>query len=317
MLNKIFVPVALLWAASHAGEKICSPYFERINLSEEYRLSSIRILKSKIETGNSRELVIPGKDEARSSEMSQDSNMAWAKSNSCQYLLLGSLTRLGESVQFAVRILDVQNKNSVFNKLYKASGPDDLDPIFGQVADAMKDPNFVAQQSIYDVTNNDAGRLKQKRSNTNYAFGVGYLGFPAKSDNTFGLSAAMVWDARKFLGELDFSTYAIGNNNSVSLTSFGVNLYKPLSDMENTIYLGGGAGLGIFGHETCQDNGYGRYCESTSETTMFFQGSAGYMIGRASDFNARLQSDAKLGLTTIDGTLPFGIGLKFIIGFDY
>jgi hypothetical protein len=181
----------------------------------------------------------------------------------------------------------------------------------------VKDPNFVAQQSIYDVTNTDAARLKQKRSNTNYAFGVGYLGFPAQSDNTFGLSAAMVWDARKFLGELDFATFAIGNDNGSSLLSVGINLYKPLTEFENSVYFGGGAGLGIFGKETCQDEVYGSTCSTKSETTLFFQGSAGYMIGRASDFNSRVQSDVKLGVTTIDGTIPFGIGLRIILGFDY
>jgi hypothetical protein len=317
MLKTILIPIAMFWAASHAGEKICSPYFERINLSDDYKLSSIRILKSKIETSGSREMVIPGKDEERSSEMGLDSNLNWAKSNSCQYLLLGTLTRLGESVQFSVKVLDVSTKIPTLNKLYKASGPEDLDPIFSQVADALKNPNFVAQQSIYDVTNTDAARLKQKRSNTNYAFGLGYLGFPAQSDNTFGISAAMVWDARKFMGELDFSLFAIGNNNGTTLSSVGVNLYKPLNDFENSVYLGGGAGLGAFGQRTCQDDAYGTYCSTTSETTLFFQGSAGYIIGRASDFNMRLQSDVKLGMTTIDGKLPFGIGLRVILGFDY
>lgn len=317
MIKKMLVMFSLTALAAIAGEKICSPYFELISLPLEYKVSSARILQSKIESINARSIIIPAKEEARSSDMALDSNIAWAKSNSCQLLLIGSLTRLGESVQFSAKLLNVDNKNILFNKLYKANDPEDLDPIFGQVATALNDPKFVAQQSIYDVTTADAARLKQKRSNSHYAFGVGYLGFPAEADNTFGFSAAMVWDARKFLGEIDFSSFAIANENGSSLTSFGLNLYRPLSDIENTLYVGGGTGLGLFGHETCEQDSWGEYCTTDIETTLLLQGSVGYMIGRASDFNARFQGDLKTGLTTIDGQIPIGIGFRVILGFDY
>ncbi len=317
MFKKILLSIAVIGIASQAKEKICTPFFELINVPADYKLSTIRILKSKVEGNNFRDMITPGKDEVRYSDMSLDSNITWAKANTCQYLLLGSLTRLGETVQFSAKVIDIQTNNSVFGKAYKANDPDDLDPIFGQVASSLSQSKFVSQQSVYDVSNTDVAHLKQKRSNTSYVIGIGYLGFPAQSDNTFGFSGAMLWDARKFLGELELTSFTMGNNNGASLITFGLNLFKPLTDNENAFYLGGGTGIGIFGRKTCSTELGFETCSAKDETTLLLQGSGGYMIGRASDFNARLQADVKTGLTNINGSLPFALGFRVLIGFDY
>jgi hypothetical protein len=331
MLKKTMLISSMLIGSVFANEKICTPYFDLINLNDDFKQSSMAILKSKIENEGVRGFVSPEKGTNQNAGMSKSVNLEWAKNNNCSHLLLTGMTRLGENVQVASKLLDVNSSEVVFNKLYKASGPDDLEPILSQLSSALSNEEFKSHESIYDVTNADASKLRQKSANTYYGGHFGGMYFADQNEGAFGFGVNMVWDNRSYFGEIDGSMYLIGNGLT-SMTSASIALYKPTSDYDQSFYYGGGFHMASYSfmkdvgasegsnsyYDGCNysDEEKNGRCYTTESTALaLLQGSVGYIIGRASTVNTRVQSDLKIGLATVGGDLPISLGFKVIVGF--
>lgn len=303
-----------------AGDVICAPYFELNNLGADFKVSTLKLLKNKIEEGNQAKISI-SKDTARTTSLSVEDNLDWAKQNQCSHLLLGTLTRLGESVSFNVKYLNASNGAVVFQNSYKASDPDDLDPILSQLASKLSQPGYASVESIYDVSNADARALRKKRSAT---FLGGSIGSAVYTQNIklYQVSGLALWDNRTFMGEAEYQL-GFGAGSVTQGGSFlAVRIYKPHTDNSNTLYYGGGLGFGYIstGESTSTYNpstGTSEYTDADNAAGMLLSGSLGYMIGRTTDFRIRAQADLNALTTSFssDKSMPIGAGAKLILEF--
>lgn len=316
-MNKKALLVALALNISWAGDVICAPYFELNNLGNEFKTSTLKLLKNKIEEDNTASMIIPMKDTARSVSLPIEENLDWAKQNKCTHLLLGTLTRLGESVSVNVKYVNTSNASSVFQKSYKASDPDDLDPILSQLAAKISQPGYTSVESIYDVSNTDARALRKKRSSNFYGASIGAQAF-TQNIKLYQVSTLVLWDNRTFMGEADMQWGFNLEGESQKSNFLAIRFYKPLSTLDNSWYLGGGLGFGVLTQgEDEYDYRSGRYIEAKEAGGMLLSGAAGYLIGRTTDFRMRGQVNVDLITATFDSKGSFPIGMGFKLLFEY
>lgn len=308
----------ITFGSSWAGDVICAPYFELNNLGQEFKVSTLKLFKNKIEEDNNAKIIIPNKDTARTTSLGTEENLEWARQNQCTHLLLGSLTRLGESVSFNVKYLNANNGSIVFNKSYKASEPEDLDPILSQLADKVSQPGYASLESIYDVTNADVRALRKKRSSAFYGGSIGSAIY-TQNIKLYQLSTMALWDNRTFIGELEYQVGFSAGSVPYTANFLAIRIYKPHTDNSNSFYYGGGIGFGEIQANT--DDYSSNYSTSTEQNLnaggLLLTGSVGYMIGRTTDFRVRGQIDLNALTTTFntDKSIPIGGGVKVVLEF--
>lgn len=311
--------LAALCGSVQAADQICAPYFELINLNDDFKLSSIRILQGKVESYGSRALIIPTKDENISSNMDKEVLQSWALAHGCDKLLQGSMTRLGENVQVNVKLLDLSKNSTIFGRNYKASSPDDLEPIMGQIGLSLQDKEYAAQESIYEVNPSDVSALRKKRSNQYYSFGLGY-GYYLDKAEMMTMTGSYYFDSRKLLGEGEYLVgIKLSQGASSSTNQFSLHLYKPQSDADQTLYYGGGMGFGFWTEEDTAAINSNSYYYSTPEPKVGYgivaSGSVGYLVNRTSDFQFRGQLDLNAITTRVNGKIPLGAAFRLIMNF--
>lgn len=301
---------AVFAASSFAAEKICSPDFEVFGLNADFGKSSVKVLQGKMEPQqHSRQLVIPIATDSIAVTDDLNRQISWAKSQGCSYLLQATLTRLGETVQVNARLMDLNSNSYVFKKSYKASSPDDLHPILGQVGNALQDPKFEATETIYDVTNADAKSLTKKKTSTYYGINVGYS-YYKDFENLYNLGLRYIWDNRTFIGEALWNIGFNGDGNSIN--EFGIRIMYPFSNKNSAFYIGAGAGFAATTIEKpCTEDCYYYYEDSESDYGLQVECAAGYFMGRTSNLIFRLEAH---GDGLIQKKKSVGGGLRLILG---
>jgi len=252
---------------------------------------------------NSRQLLMPSASDSIAVTDDLDRQINWAKSRNCTYLLQTNLTRLGETVQVGAYLMDL-NKNPIFRRAYRASSPDDLHPVFGQLGNSLQDPKFAAVESIYDVTSADAKRLTKKKSSTYYSLSVGGSYFKDFED-LFGIGLGYFWDNRTFMGEI---VWNMGFSEYNFLNEFGLRVYYPFTDKNSTVYIGGGAGYGAsYLDSYCDDDTCYR---EKSNSGLVVECAVGYLMGRTSNLLFRAEASGK----ALISEKSIGAGLRIILG---
>jgi len=307
-MKKLQISYAILFfavfaASAFGAEKICAPDFEVFGLNADFGKSSAKVLQGKMETQlYSRQLVMPLAADSVAVTDDVGRQVNWARNQGCLYLLQTTLTRLGETVQVNARLMDLSSNNYVFKRSYKASSPDDLHPILGQVGNSLQDPKFTATETIYDVTNADAKSLTKKRVSTYYGLNVGYS-YYKDFKNLYNLGLRYILDNRTFIGEAIWNLGFGGSGNSIN--EFGIRIMYPFSDKNSAFYIGAGAGFATSSLKPLDD-------ETKSDYGLQVECAAGYFMGRTSNLIFRLEAHG-------DGLIQnkkssIGGGLRLILG---
>ncbi len=158
-MKKAFIGIAFASQLLLANEKICIPEISLTNLDDTFGLSSMKVLQTEVDVGGTREIILPSSPDEIKATSSLSEKKTWATSKGCQILYLGSMTRLGETVQVSSKILNAQSGEVLFKRVHKAEDPDDLSPILSQIAGTMNTAGFESQESIYDISNQQAKAL--------------------------------------------------------------------------------------------------------------------------------------------------------------
>lgn len=324
MIPSLAMVLAMLTGVVYSAEKICLTEYSSTNLPTSFVESSLELLQVQTAANGVRELmVIDSVYQTSEADVS-----AWVSSQNCAHLLKLKFIRLGETVQ-VVQSIKKSGQNSYGTpQIYKASNPDDLNPIMGQLALQLSSDSFEQVESIYTVSNSNVARLKKKRSTDYYSIHIGNMAFVTpEAANTYGLGASWIWDNRDYLGEFELSLMTFGPQRSMGYYNMGINLMVPLEDNDQSFFVGGGLGLGTFLFSKYDANSCTDFSEEASEEndscyttesegTVILGANVGYLVGRTSDFVLRFQVNAKLGLVEIKGSLPMSAGGQLVVGFE-
>jgi len=299
----LFLCTALATSA-FATEVICAPDFEVFGLNADFGKSSVKVLQGKMEANmNSRQLTTPLKTDSVAVPDDLNRQVNWAKNRNCTYLLQTTLTRLGETVQVNVRLMNLSSESYILKRVYRASSPDDLHPIFAQVGNMLQDPKFAAVETIYDVTSADAKSLTKKKSSTYYTVYVGSSYFQDFED-MYSIGAGYFLDNRTFMGEM--ICYFGFNSDDNNLMELGLRVYYPFSDKNSTFYIGGGAGFAATSKREYDEYEY----YSRNNSGLLVESTVGYLMGRTSNFLFRIEANANALIH--EGSI--GGGMRLILG---
>lgn len=304
----ILLPLAIL-----AQEKVYMPYFETINMSQEYQLSTARLLKMYIEQDSKYELVLPAKDSSYYSE-TKEQTFANAKALKINHVLIGDLNRMGEKVIVSMIMYNTGNGEKEWTVMQKAITPEDLDPILQKVALSLNGKISINETTdIYNVTNNESKELNKIMANTYFGLEIGggmtLFDVPRNSPAGFGLVYS--GDMRNLIFDIKGSLYF----SDVRLSNFSLHINYPLTDKKSTPYFGGGLGFGattVMKEETYTNYyGYGNPYTYTNQkryngSGLTFYAGGGYIFNRTSSTCLRANVNLFYSMYKVDKEYPVG-----------
>lgn len=288
-LAMIFAP----WAFS--AEKVYMPFFELINIHEDYQFSLARLFKSYVDEAGRYELVLPERPDSVVRQPGQDLIRHAARELKCAYFLVGDVNRLGETVFLNLALYNTGDGSRIWGDKLKASTPEDFDPIFQKLAWALGSGEKAgAHGDIYSVTANESRELRQIQVKNSIGVAIGGVFFTpgllfGKSwEDPFVGGVGVVWnyDSRNILFEFDGMMHVAGEKSSMG--SISISAFKPFTSGRLTPFAGGGLGIGIVGGEY-QDR-------DTEGTGLLVQGGGGVVFNRTATVQLRLQARYVLGL---------------------
>ena len=296
---KMPTPVILIavlgLSAAFGAEKIYMPYFEIINVHPDYQYSTARLFKGYVDDAGAYEVVLPPKPASLVEQPSQDSVRMAAKESGCAFFLLGDLNRIGETVILNVAMYGTGDGKRIWGDRLKASGPDDLDPIFQKLARVLKSKEKAADDGdIYSVTSYDSKQLRQVKVRNSIGISIGGvfftpgLLFGKEWEEPFvgGLGVFWAYDSRNILFELDAETYPLAENSRQS--SLSISAFKPFTSKSITPFGGGGLGITSAGTEYLNQNSEG--------AGLSVHGGGGIIFNRTATVQLRLQGRYVVGL---------------------
>ncbi|MCX6154472.1 MAG: hypothetical protein NT007_09950 [Candidatus Kapabacteria bacterium] len=291
-----------------AVEKIYIPFFELINVPAEYQYSTVHLLKSYIEEQGKYSVAIPPKGDSIVVQPSLEKCQATAKSLNCDYVLIGDLNKIGETIILTFAMYPTNSNIPTWNDRLKASKSDDFDPILQRLARSLGTKNKATTDGdIYSVTDYQSTKLKKVKSTQAYGISVIAASFISKpfTEDAFssGIGGFWLYDTREMMYDANLALLFLGKSN---IYQIGIQANRPLSSEGNTPYFGGGVGIGATGFSK------GDYSGDYKSGMLLFLG-GGYLFGRNSDVGLRVGLQYFIGTYKMDNpdkSLPQGFMLK-------
>lgn len=279
-----------------AKDKIYLPFFELINVDNEYQYSTSKLLKDYIDETLGFELILPSRITENFNYPTETTIIQSAIEAGCKYYLLASLNRIGDNVIINVNLKDAVSQESKWKDRLKAATPEDLDPIMQNIANAINaNSKGNKAQSIYSVSDYNATPLKQVKTNNAFGVSIGglvYLNNPTKTDLSAGAEGYWLYDARNVIYQISGGLYGLGGTALAMNGSLGV--LGPMNDFDNTFFVGASAGLNYISTNTSDK------INSYDGGGLYLGANLGYLIGRTSSTTFKVQIEYNIGLYSLE-----------------
>lgn len=295
-------------------------WFETNNLKRDFQFVSPKLLKGYINQGIRFEAIVPAYGDSLSGSWLDKSDIQKkANEKNASYYILGTLTRLGETVIVDISLNETASGKRIWSDKLRANGPDDLDPIMQRVALAIGTENTSTKEGdIYNVSSFESKELKKQQANYSFGASVGsMIGFKAYSEMMAGASFVGSYDNRTMMLNFRGSYYGMGSEGS-AYYSFGLEVLRPFKKESNSAFLTGG--LQIAGYDWWAPY-YNPKSNISGTSTINYSGmvlnlGGGYLVGRTSSAQLRFSGDLLIGaLSKYNG--PFtGAQVKMEILFN-
>lgn len=232
-----------------AAEKVYLPNFELTNVHADYRAAATKLFQRYAEKDGRYEMVTPTENDSLSRSPSKENVQKTALSKNCPKFILGDMTRIGETVVVTVSLYDAEDGKLVWSDAMKAKTPDDLDPILERMGKNIGTKQEASDSDdIYSVTQKETEKLKKKKTNRYFGFGIiGFLQIPDPGPQFEpGLDFFWLYDSRNLFLQLDGS-FDYYNDDPTSFWDFqfGISAYYPFSNGSTTPFIGGGVSYGF------------------------------------------------------------------------
>ena len=177
-MKKSFLLLTLIFAlftTTLAQEKIYFPFFELINVHQEYQYSTSKLLKTYTDNAGKYQILLP----ARPSEGNQyveSYTQTWenARNIGARYFMTGEMNALQEVMIVSVSLYNTADGQLIWSDLLKAATLDDLDPILILLSKSIGTKYKASElEDIYSVSEYDSNELKKKEANTSFGIFLG------------------------------------------------------------------------------------------------------------------------------------------------
>lgn len=301
----ILIAIFLIGNLAKAQEKFYMPYFEVINIHQDYQIAVTRLLKLYLEENNQSQLFLQATDSIIKTQTKEEA-LAYAKSQNIPHVFIGELNRVGNTVIVTLSMYYTESGAKEWSTIQKALNPDDLDPIMQKIAFGINNRHTNENaENIYNVTDYNAKELNKMNASTNFGIEIGGGPVFLNAENPFpaGFSLMYSGDMRDLIFDVKGSLYF----SDVRLSNFSLIINYPLSKAPTTPYFNGGIGFGASAY-TDKTN-----AKEYRGNGLSFYGGAGYMFNRTSNISLRINADLFFSAYELNRTYPAGIMLGIIV----
>lgn len=324
-----------LVASVFASERVYMPLFELTNIHEDYQYATSKLFQRYADKDGRYEVVIPAQTDSLQTQPSKADVQKTAERKGCTKFILADLTRLGETVVVTLSLYGTQSGNLLWSDAMKAAGPNDLDPILERMAKNIGTENVASKtDDIYTVTQKEETKLRKKRANKSFGFGI--MGFTMLNNPgprfQPGLEIFWSYDSRNIFFQIDGSfnfysdsedyTYTDYYNDERTISvdetlvnlSLGLSAYYPFLDGSSTPFLGGG--VSFTSTVTSYDSDSYYYDEDgDSKTGLWVRVGGGYLFNRTSTVTFRIRAEYAISTYKVEHHIMHGPQVGLEIGF--
>jgi hypothetical protein len=282
--------------SANAQKKVFMPWFETINLKADFKVSTTKLLKGYMENTGKYQVVNQSANDTIVYNMDElETAKTAAKDKGAQYLVMGTLNRLGEMVIVNIQMFDVNTGTKVWFDQLKALTPDDLDPILQRVGQNIgSEFKATTTDDIYSVTNQETQELKKKESNNSFGIGINgitLMGNQSSSSPLAGISLNWSFDARDYI--FDIKPFWTANKER-NLIGISLEMNKPFHSKGNTPFLGGGVSFSRTDVTPLPDYSGVSNISSSGYGLMLIAG-GGYIFNRTGSTSVRVSANYMQG----------------------
>ncbi len=332
-----------LVASVFASERVYMPLFELTNIHEDYQYATSKLFQRYADKDGRYEVVIPAQTDSVQVQPSKADVQKTAERKGCTKFILADLTRLGETVVVTLSLYGTQSGNLLWSDAMKAANPNDLDPILERMAKNIGTENVASKtDDIYTVTQKEETKLRKKRANKSFGFGI--MGFTMLNNPgprfQPGLEIFWSYDSRNIFFQIDGSFNFYSDSEDYTYTtsyysdygdekktisvdetlvnlSLGLSAYYPFLDGSSTPFLGGGVSF----TSTITSYDYDSYYyyddepEGDSKTGLWVRLGGGFLFNRTSTVTFRIRAEYAISTYKVEHHIMHGPQVGLEIGF--
>jgi hypothetical protein len=225
-----------------AQQKVYMPFFEVLNIAEDYQYSLSRLFQNYVRDQGKYEILLPAWNNVQYPKESQEETQSIARELGAPYFIKGDLNALGDLIIVTMSLFETDNGKEVWNSLLKAKKLDDLDPILITFAKNLGEKEVTSTAGdIYSVTEQEGKELTEVETKISTGLLLGGL-YPFGHTFSPGLGWLTTYDNRNVIYGLDASIFFNQDNNEGHIA---ITADYPFTTAKNTGYAGGGLGYGF------------------------------------------------------------------------
>lgn len=304
-----------------AQESVYFAAFETINVNYKHQYVTSKLFKNYVDTHGKYTITLPTSLNSSQSEAYLET-LSETKSNALKYkttyYIVADMSAIGNLLIVNMKMYNTVSGQLVWSDALKANQLEDLDPVVQLFAKALgTEESAVNAGDIYSVTQYDSKELNKRQATESWAFSVGggaILASEAKDPGIAGFGIMKSYDIRDLILDIKAELYF---GEETGAQRIGLNLLKPLSDKDFSLFYGGGMYYGgmYYLSESDQYSYHGYYDSQNSNSGLELEGNFGVIFNRLSSVQLRATVTPVFGFYKINdkavGSIRFGVTATF------
>jgi len=285
-----------------AQQKAYMPFFEVLNISEEYQYSLSKLFQNYVRDQGKYEILLPAWNNEQYPKESLEETQLKARELGAPYFIKGDLNALGDLIIVTISLFQTDNGKEVWNSLLKANKLDDLDPILITFAKNLGEKEVTSTAGdIYNVTEQEGKELTEVETKISTGLLLGGF-YPFGHTFSPGLGLLTTYDNRNIIYGLDASIFFHQDNTEGHIA---ITVDYPFTTTKNTAYAGGGLGYGFISIFDDTDI----YNDEIAKGGLMLLGGGGFILNRTASVRLIIGSRILIPL--------FKVNDKFIPGINF
>ncbi len=309
-----------------AQETVYFPSFETINVHHKHQYVTSKLFKNYVDANGKYQIILPS-ELKHQNEINQSYNetntetRANALNHQAAYYIIADMSAIGNLLIVNMTMYNASSGKMVWSDALKADELEDLDPVIRLLANALGSETPAGDSGdIYSVTQYNSKELNRREANESWGMTIGggaLLGSGIKDPALSGFGIVLSYDVRDLILDLKAELY-FGENNT-NARRLGINLLKPLSDKDFSMFYGGGFYYGGISYDKDKVNTntthWDTYGSPYTNSGIELEGNFGVLLNRLSSIQLRAMISPTIALYKIDnkavGSIRFGVTATF------
>jgi hypothetical protein len=308
-MKKVLICILICFLAGkmiQAQQKVYMPFFEVVNLNQDYQYSLSELFQKYVKSEGKYEILLPGRKNETYPRENNETTQLKAKELGTPFFIKGNLNALGDLIIVNISMYSTEDGKEVWNAFLKASKIDDMDPILITCSKNLGEKNVTSTSNdIYTVTKQEGKELTEVE--TKICSGLLLGGLFTSGGFATGLGILTTYDNRTVIYGLDAGFF--GHEDDME-AHIAITFDHPFSTSKNTAFAGGGIGLGMM---SVYDNTDPMYNENMTKGGILLMGGGGFILNRSSSVRLIFGSRIVVPLFKVNDKFMPGVNFSIAV----